>query len=158
MAALSSSQMMELWLGPNDNFGSLFADRDELRAAWEEHRAEAMALWAKDGHRPMAWWQFDAPAALKAQFDDDHEQSILWRAGIVTGEEREELEAEWRSEFERAYALGYNAKQRREHYAWADIPRELVKVWTTERKRSAKTIKKLATEASEPAPSVRATG
>jgi hypothetical protein len=146
------AELQELWLGPNPNMGSLFADREELRAAWEKHRAVAMLMFAKDGKRPLAWYEFDAPPGLR--FSDEHEQSTLWRAGVLGSDERAGLEAHWRREFERAYARGYGAKRRRQHFRWADIPRELVKVWTAERKRSAKTIKKLAGGASEPAPVV----
>jgi hypothetical protein len=138
--------MQELLLGPGANLGSAFVDREELQAAWEEHRAELMAM-TKPGQRPLAWWEFECPSGVK--FNVEHEASVLWRAGVVTGEERLDLEAEWKKKFEQAFTRGYDARRRKEHFRWADIPRELVEAWTAERKRSAKTIRKL--ETGEPA-------
>jgi hypothetical protein len=140
---LTPSQLQELWLGPSYVSGSKFADREELEAAWREHSAEVMTM-SKPGQRPAAWWEFDAPTGLK--FDADHEQSILWRAGVLGAEERREVEAEWRREFEHGFTRSYDAKRRKEHFRWADIPRELVKAWLAERRRHRKTIRKLETE------------
>jgi hypothetical protein len=107
-----------------------------------------MLLFGKLGRRPLAWWEFDAPPGLR--YDDDHERSVLWRAGVLGGDEKQELEAEWRREFERSFGR-LDAKARRRHFRIADIPRELVAAWTAERKRNAKTIRKLAVETGEPA-------
>jgi hypothetical protein len=138
--------LQELHLGPNQ-MGSAFADRAELEAAWREYGPELMAM-MQPGRRPLAWWQFDRPAGLK--YDYDHERSILWRAGILDAEEKLDVETGWRKEFEAAYARSfYDAKRRRKHFRWADIPHELVKAWTAERRRHGKTIKKLAADTSE---------
>ena len=102
---------------------------------------------SKPGHRPAAWWEFDKPPGLK--FDAEHEQSILWRAGILGAEERRDVEREWRREFEHGFSRSYDAKRRREHFRWADIPRELLALWLAERRRADKAIKKLAAESSE---------
>jgi hypothetical protein len=142
-----AAELQELWLGPNVNTGSRFADREELRAAWERHRGVAMLMFGKLGRRPLAWWEFEAPPGLR--YDDDHEQSILWAAGILGADERAELEAHWRRRFEQAYAL--DRKARRKRIRFADIPRELVAAWTAERKRRGRTIKRLAAEARKPA-------
>jgi hypothetical protein len=80
------------------------------------------------------------------QFSDEHEVSTLWRAGVLGAEEKLDVEAEWRREFEHGFTRSYDAKRRREHYAWADIPRELVRAWLAERRRHGKTIRKLETE------------
>src|SRR5215467_7882606 len=88
--------LQELHLGPNQ-MGSVFADREELEQAWCELGPELMAM-MQPGRRPLAWWQFDCPAGLK--YDYDHERSILWRAGILGADEKLDLEAEWRREFE----------------------------------------------------------
>jgi len=116
--------LQELHLGPN-NMGSLFVDREELEQAWREYGPEVMAI-VRPGTRPMAWWQFECPPGVV--FDDDHERSILWRAGVLGADEKLEVEAGWRKEFARAYELGYDAKRRREYFHWADIPAELIEM------------------------------
>ena len=142
--------LQELHLGPNQ-MGSLFETREELQAAWQEYRVELMAWFARNGRRPAAWWEFECPPGL--HFDYDRERSILWEAGIVTGEERTELEAKWRKEFEQADRPDFfthsngkvvrGAAARRAHYRWADIPRALVEAWTAERQWQRKTIRDL---------------
>jgi hypothetical protein len=101
----------------------------------------------RPGRRPLAWWEFDAPPGLK--FNEERSCSILWRAGILGAEEKLDVEAEWRREFEHGFTRSYDARRRKEHFRWADIPAELIRAWTAERKRSAKTIRKL--ETGEPA-------
>jgi hypothetical protein len=140
------SQLQELWLGPSHISGSKFASREELEAAWREHSAEVMMM-TQPGHRPAAWWEFDAPKGLK--FDDEHECSILWRANILGAEERRDVEEGWKAAFALAFARGYDAKRRREHYALADVPRELLRAWLAERKRNGKTIRRLAADTNE---------
>ena len=140
---LTPSQLQELWLGPNRNLGSQFADRAELEQAWREHRAEVMAM-SKPGQRPAAWYEFERPPGVR--ISDEHEASTLWRAGVLGAEEKLDVEAEWRREFEHGFTRSYDAKRRREHFRWADIPRELVEAWTAERKRNAKTIRELKTK------------
>jgi hypothetical protein len=137
--------LQELHLGPN-RMGSVFADREELEAAWRQYGPEVMAM-MRPGRRPLGWYEFDAPKTLR--LDSEREASILWRAGIVTGEERLELEQSWRVEFEQAFTRGYDAKRRRERFRWADIPHELVEAWTAERKRNSKTIRRLAVDTNE---------
>lgn len=55
---------------------------------------------------------------------------IRWSAGCTTNT----------SEFEFSV---HTAAARKAHYVWADIPDELVKRWTAERKRAALAIAKL---------------
>jgi hypothetical protein len=140
------AELQELWLGPNPNLGSLFADRQELREAWEQHRAEVMALFAKDGRRPMGWWEFEAPGLGLKYPDDEREQSYLFAtAGVLSEDERAELLSFWRDEFERGYSPGYSAEQRRKHFRAIDLPRSLQRELMAERRRRTKSIKKLAT-------------
>jgi hypothetical protein len=51
--------------------------------------------------RPAAWWQFEATFPYPGY---DHEQSTLYEAGVLGEEERAELVAAWREEFETAQA------------------------------------------------------
>ena len=84
----------------------------------------------------------------------DRERSTLHAGGLLGEEEKAVLEAEWREDFERGYdpdfalSLGPDehltgAAARGALYRWADIPRQLVRRWTAERKRAAQTIRKL---------------
>src|SRR5262245_28518771 len=148
LSPTEAAEMQELWLGGNSNGWSMFADETELKAAWEKYREPVMAMFVRDGLRPAAWWRYDAPIPYPG---DERERSALYEAGIVTGEERRELEASWRQAFEEAYSPGYGADRRRKHLRDIDLPASLRKRWIAERKRAGKTIKKLATEARKPA-------
>jgi hypothetical protein len=128
------NQLQELWIGPSHN-GSLFADRLELQTAWEKNRDTVMRLWGSHGRRPLAWYEFEADFDRPSY---DRERSTLWRLGVLTPEERIELELQWRAEFETAQEK--DARARREHYVWHDIPHELVAEWTTERVASKKKV------------------
>jgi hypothetical protein len=139
------AELQELWLGPNPNLGSLFADRQELREAWEQHRVEVMALFAKDGRRPMGWWEFEAPGLGLKYPDDEREQSYLFeQTGVLPEDERAELLSFWRNEFERAHSPSYDTKARRKHFRDVDIPARLIREWTAERRRRATALRKLA--------------
>jgi hypothetical protein len=133
---LSHWQELELWLGP-DPHGSAFGSREELHAAWLRHRDRIMAAWAKNGRRPQGWWQFEAPFPRP---DYECERSTLYEAGLLGEEEKAELEAWWREQFERTYEPHFffcdgpgsffrGAVARRKHFEWADIPRKLVREW-----------------------------
>jgi hypothetical protein len=144
--ALTIDQVQELWLGPSHNFGSLFSDEDAVRAAWERHKDWLLREFGSHGKRPLAWYYFERP---DVPLSDDHESSTLWAHGVLGNAEKAELEAWWKTEFENAYALGYDAIRRRRHLDWADVPLELRKRWRAQRRRAAGTIKKPAVEASE---------
>jgi hypothetical protein len=146
---------MELWLGASHH-GSAFRSREELHEAWLANRDRLMTLWAKHGKRPAGWWEFEAP--FPRPFE--HEASALYEAELLTESESTELVARWRREFERAWRPGFfhcegpgaffhGTIARRKHYAWADIPRALVKEWTAQRRRRGRTIRKLATTVAE---------
>jgi hypothetical protein len=80
----------------------------------------------------------------------DLERSTLWRANQLTADEKAALESEWWREFTTAQAVDFSINDgsseilvgdcaRAAHYAWADIPRELVKRWlAVERRRRAR--------------------
>jgi hypothetical protein len=137
----SAAELMELTIGPGA-MGSYFRTRDELRAGWEAAREE-LPQRSQPGRRPQAWWEFDAPFPYPGL---DFERSTLWRAGLLSADEKHQLEVEWRAEFERAWEPGFveyeacrmvkGARARRLYFAWADIPHELVEQWTGERRRA----------------------
>ena len=146
---LSPDQELDLWLGPC--VAGAFASDDERRAAWIRDRDRLSALFAAPGKRPMAWWQYEAPIPWPGI---ERQASTLYEAGLLGDEERAELERDWRQEYDDAQdpefwiCLGpgerlEGAAARRAHYRWADIPRSLVKRWTAERKRQARTIRQL---------------
>jgi hypothetical protein len=125
---------------------------EERRAAWIRDRDRLIGTLSSGlGRRLQAWWRYEAPIPWPGL---DRERSTLYQAGLLGDDEKAELEAEWRRQFDRAQApdfwlcLGPNeilegAAARRAHYREADLPRELVKRWTAERKRQARTIRQL---------------
>jgi hypothetical protein len=148
---LTSDEVLELWLGPSPQRGALFRTREELQAAWVRGRDYVMAQWARGGRRPMGWWEFEAPIPFPGL---DRQASTLYASGILDDAEKAELEAEWREDFDDAQdpefvvCLGpgevlTGRAARRVHYRDADIPHALVKRWTTEHRRQARTIRHL---------------
>ena len=144
---LSADQELDLWLGSR---AEAFASPEARRAAWLRHR-EHFSLPSAPGRRAMAWWAYEASIPYPGP---DREASTLYAAGLLGEAEKVELEADWRREFDRAQEPGFwlclgpgdwleGAAARRAHYRWADIPRSLVKRWTAERKRQARTIRQL---------------
>jgi hypothetical protein len=138
---LTGDEEMELWLGPGRG-GSLFASREDLEQAWLANRDKVEAAHAHPGRRVAGWWEFEG-AALGLTRNYDCERSMLWRAGILSADERAELEGEWRKEFARAHQPGFVTHGRggmlkgeeaiAAHLAWADVPAELVKTWEGEK-------------------------
>jgi hypothetical protein len=138
---ITREQEMELWLGAPDA-GSSFASEEERSAAWFRHRDRLMAMWATGGKRPVAWWQYEAPAELYYP-GPDYERSTLFEADLLSESEKAELLAYWRREFDRANAPGFShcagpgkffagEEAREAHIKWADIPPTLVEEWTAE--------------------------
>jgi hypothetical protein len=146
---------MELWLGPGRD-GSSFQSDEHRRAMWLRHRERVMGLWAKGGKRPDAWWRYEASAhGLPPRHPGTaHERSILYEFSNALGEEeRAELEAWWRKEFDRTWEPGFVVTHEGElvtgqgarelHWIWADLPLVLHDRWIEERKRHGRTIRKL---------------
>ena len=137
---LTGDQEMELWLGPSRR-GSAFTDRTQAQWGWQSNRDRLMQRYACGGRHPLAWWRFEA-GELRYP-GHDRERSTLYAAGLLTADARRELLAWWRQEFETAQQDGFTFCQgpglflrgieaRRAHFAWADVPAELVEQWSAE--------------------------
>src|SRR5262245_11047629 len=125
---LSYSQLEELWLGcPHD--GSNFATTEELLDAWVRGREVVMRLWGSGGRRPQGWWQLDPEARMLEYPGYSRERSYLWRAGVLSEQERGAAEAEWRAAYDAV--KGKSARERREAFEHYDIPRELTRRWSS---------------------------
>ena len=151
---LTSDMEMALWLGVGRNGSFPFADEEEVEELWQRHRERLMEAHGRHGHRPMAWWWFEAPESLGA-YDYDTERSTLYEAGLLDVDEAAALVAYWREEFERAHAPGFavcmgmgdgpkggaiwlrGAQARQAHFEWCDLPKSLLDRWTAERKAAA---------------------
>jgi hypothetical protein len=76
----------ELEFGPGDR-GSVFADDEERRAAWEERRDQLLEEYLTPpltpGKRPAAWWTFEAgrPRYLSEVDYDSHDLRLITRQG-----------------------------------------------------------------------------
>jgi hypothetical protein len=147
---------MVLQFGVEKRWADAFRDEDEHRDAWVCNRERLLAGY-RHGRRPMAWWRFEAPFPYPGY---DAEQQALYRAELLGPDERAELLAFWRREYERAHEPHFffcqgpgrileGVKARRAQYAWAGIPRELLKQWTAQRRRQGRRIREL--EAMSPA-------
>jgi len=92
-----------------------------------------MRLWATNGRRPQAWWFLGDAASLGLTWPGyDRERSYLYAAGVLSAEERTEVEAEWRREFDAPRGMG--AREGREHLEYHDVPADLITAWSAERK------------------------
>jgi hypothetical protein len=141
---LSPGQKMELIYGPGAS-GSLFRDREHLESAWAACRDELLER-ANPGRRPAIWWMLEATISYPGY---GSERSVLWRMDLLSADERLALETEWRAAFRESQAPDFTVNDgsgellkgdcaRQAHYAWADIPRELVKRWTAAARRRAR--------------------
>jgi hypothetical protein len=74
------------------------------REAWMRHR-DHFLRYCRYGQRPQAWWDYEAPIPYPR--DHDYRQAALWEAGLLSDQERKELEAEWREHFEKAQEPGF---------------------------------------------------
>jgi hypothetical protein len=129
---LSASALMELWLGPSPFLGSAFETREQLQDAWVRGRDRVMALFGTPGRRPQGWWEFEAGALKYPGLEA--EAAVLYEAGLLGKQERAELEAEWRAEYDKARGFK-DAAARRVRLKWAGVPRSLIKAWKAERRR-----------------------
>ena len=144
-AGFSAGEKMELQYGPNPTQGSLFSTREGLESAWVACRDELLER-ANPGRRPAIWWELEASGLGLEWPGYFNERSYLYKAGVLSAEEKAELEREWKAEFEVAQKANFLLNDgsgeilmgdcaRQAHYAWADIPRELVKRWTAAARR-----------------------
>ena len=145
---LNHFQMMELWLGPRST-GSAFRSDEERKEAWVCNRDQVMQLWGKGGRRPQGWWYYEAAEKGLRYPGYEYERSVLWETlGVLTEQERAELEREWRHEFDRCWnepnfshcagpdKIYHGDEARVRHLAWADVPPALVDLWLAERERA----------------------
>jgi hypothetical protein len=134
----------------------IFATAEEARQAWQRVRDNFPLPHNSPGRRPWAWWCFEPHEIAWPGYDA--ERSTLFTHGLVSDEEKAQLLADWKGQFDKAQARGfaltlgpgevlYGAAARRAHYEWADIPAALVKQWTAEHRRRKQTIRDLATMA-----------
>jgi hypothetical protein len=142
---LSSAQEWFLRFGPKDAYDSAFSSEEAVIAAWAQHRERILADYTI-GRRPWAWRVLD-PSGSKLRWRGyDHERADLWRAGILGAAERIELERQWRKDFEKAHSPAFSfcsgpnsflngEAAKRAHFEWADVPQELVRRWTAERRQ-----------------------
>jgi len=82
----------------------------------------------------MGWWEFEAGDLKHPGYF--RERSALWRAGVLSDDEKAFLERDWRREFDAAREK--DARERREHYEHHDIPAELVARWKGESRRRSR--------------------
>ena len=143
---MTHTQQLELWLGPG-NGGSSFESDDHRHEVWFRYRDELMRQWGSHGRRPLAWWQFEAPEKGLRFPGYAHERSALYEfTDILSAEERAELEAGWRREFDRSFdehffvnlepgkiCSGEEARWR--HWLFVDLPPPLVDKWLAEREQ-----------------------
>jgi hypothetical protein len=153
---------MELWLGPSHH-GTSFESDEHRRTTWFRYRDRLMQRWGKPGRRPMGWWLYESPFRSHRHPGPEHERSILYEfTDALSADERAELEAWWRREFDRSwdehffYCAGpdkiFTGDIAREyHWLWADIPPELVDRWMAERERRGRVIHKLQEESQQEA-------
>jgi hypothetical protein len=139
---------MELWLGPSHN-GSSFENDAHRREMWFRHRDRVMRQWAKGGRRPVGWWLYESSQfGLQRYPTYQYERSVLWEAaGVLSEEERAQLESEWRREWDRCWDEPHffhcagpdknftGDEARAYHLVWADVPPELVYKWLAEREQ-----------------------
>jgi hypothetical protein len=155
--SLNHWQENVLRYGPQDRWDDAFPDAAAVQEAWEYHRQRILPGY-RHGHRPWAWWEFDAPPGL--DYDYDREQSTLYEAGLLGEEEKAELLAWWRKQYDHAWSAHFfhcdgpgkifeGPVGRRKHFKWADIPRGLLREWNAERRRRGKVIRKLKAAASQ---------
>ena len=146
---LNHLQEMVLVYGEDPRWADAFDDEEAQREAWIRNRERILAGY-RHGRRPMAWWTFEAPIPFPGY---ERQQSVLFEAGLLGQNEAATLVSEWRRQFERAYEPGFfhcagpgrifeGASARRQHFAWAGIPRALLAQWTKERRRRTRVVRK----------------
>jgi hypothetical protein len=163
---MSLTQEMELWLGPGDS-GSSFESDEHRRTTWFRFRDKLMRQWGQGGRRPCGWWWYESPFRSR-RHPGVHEQSILYEfSDALSEDERAELEAFWREEFERSWAPGFSCYHegriltgddaRWAHWLFIDLPPPLLDRLMAERQRRSRVVRELQDE-SQQAETVAETG
>jgi hypothetical protein len=136
---INFSALQELQFGPGHN--PVFASAAEAYPAWIEHKNFLLAN-TNPGQRPFAFWLFEFGMVPP----DDNGASVLWSMGELVGTELDKVMQNWREEFEFSHNCPLlTPAERRGRRRWADIPAELVRQWTRERRRQAEQIRQMAT-------------
>jgi hypothetical protein len=109
----------------------------------------------RHGKRSMGWWLYESPFRSRRHPGTDHERSILYEfSDVLSADERAELEAEWRKEFDRSweehffYCAGPDKifsgdDARWQHWLFVDLPPPLLDKWMAERQRRSRVVRKL---------------
>jgi len=138
-ARMTAQMAQELWLGPN-LAGTVFASDAHRRETWFRFRNELMEQWGRHGRRPLAWWIYEKGRRYPGS---EHERSLLYEADLLTQEERTELEAWWREEFQKTQVEGFTFyhegrivtgdEARQRHWLFIDLPPPLLDKFLAER-------------------------
>lgn len=151
-AALTHTQAMELWLDAGSS-GSSFESDAHKREVWFRHREKLMAWWGKGGRRPMGWWCFEAREMGLRFPGQAHERSALYEfTDVLSADERAQLEAEWRKEFDRSWDEHFffcagpdkiftGDDARWQHWLFVDLPPPLLDKFMAERERRGQVIR-----------------
>jgi len=136
---------------PRDDRLRPWDDRPISYERWVKHKDQIMA-WTRAGSRPEEWWAYEKQMPQPRDLGD--ERITLFKMAELTETELAELMPEWREDYEKAnepnfsYCTGdgwlRGEAAKRAQYRWAGIPRALIRKWDAERRRGAKTIRKLA--------------
>ena len=136
---------------PKDDRLRPWDDRPISYERWVKHKDQIMAS-TRAGSRPEEWWAYEKQMPQPRDLGD--ERITLFKMAELTETELAELMPEWREDYEKAnepnfsYCTGdgwlRGEAAKRAQYSWAGIPPALVKKWDAERRRRAKTIRKLA--------------
>jgi hypothetical protein len=154
-AKLTGDQELELWLGVGHR-GTAFESDEHRRALWFYHRARLMQWFAKNGKRPMGWWLYESPFRSRRHPGAHH---LYEFSDALSADERVELEAFWRKEFDKTWREGFSCYHegriftgdiaREYHWLWADIPPPYLDKLMAERERRGQVIRELEEESQQ---------
>ena len=163
--SLNHWQQMFLIYGPDRRWADAFADEQDVCEAWNYHRTRILTSY-RHGRRPWAWWALESGELRYPGYDK--ERQVLFEAGLLGEEEREQLVAHWRAHFVQAqqpgfmFCVGLSAPNatgatwlkgvaaKKAHYRWSGIPKRLIREWTAQHRRRGRTIRELETTAEHP--------
>jgi hypothetical protein len=132
-----------------DDYPRPWEERPVSIERWHRHRALMMER-SHPGRRPPEWWLYE----MGLERPDGNQVERLYQMGELSEAELARLMPGWRAYYEHAQEVDSfdtddagvleGAAARRAFCRWAGIPRAIVKQWDVERKRRARTIRKLA--------------